>query len=156
MVDGKYFSAARQTANYDKYQFTWEKSKINGNDNNVYTGFTWIIVWFYCRQIKYSPSILQLIVYTMTSIVDMATALRAVPRLFKTFKIKNICLVPFSYSIVNDPVSYRVQMQINQGTFDSAPYFSFKFLTFGDTKIRTCLIKRICFYFCKSIGTLLH
>lgn len=54
----------------------------------------------------------------MTSLVDMATALRAVPRLFETFKVKNIRLAPFSYSIANDPVAYHLQIQINQSRFD--------------------------------------
>ncbi|XP_026819508.1 dynein heavy chain 2, axonemal-like [Rhopalosiphum maidis] len=57
------------------------------------------------NEIKYHPSLLQIVVYSMKVLLDMTTALKVIPRLCHTFKITNVNLMPYSYAIAHDQYS---------------------------------------------------
>lgn len=67
-------------------------------------------------QIKFSPSLVQLVEYSEKSLSDMVVMLKDVPRLCNTFKIPNVYLPPYSYSISVDPVCCSLQAAIDQST----------------------------------------
>ncbi|XP_025195967.1 dynein heavy chain 2, axonemal [Melanaphis sacchari] len=70
------------------------------------------------NKIKYNPSLIQLVVYSMKLLLDMTTALKVIPRLCHTFKIANVNLMPYSYAITHDKVCSDLQTEIDITTKD--------------------------------------
>lgn len=55
----------------------------------------------------------------MKVLLDMTTALKVIPRLCHTFKITNVNLMPYSYTIAHDQVCSDLQTEINISTSKS-------------------------------------
>lgn len=49
----------------------------------------------------------------MKLLLDMATALKVIPRLCHTFKIANVNLMPYSYAVAHDRVCSDLQTEID-------------------------------------------
>lgn len=49
----------------------------------------------------------------MKLLLDMATALKVIPRLCHTFKMTNLNLMPYSYAIAHDRVCSDLQTEID-------------------------------------------
>lgn len=52
----------------------------------------------------------------MKLLLDMATALKVIPRLCHTFKIANVNLMPYSYAVAHDRVCSDLQTEIDIST----------------------------------------
>lgn len=73
------------------------------------------IIQLYNRQIAYSPSLIKLVVYSANSVLEIGNALKIIPRLCQTFKMKYDFL-PYSYSIVTDQACDHLQAALNEST----------------------------------------
>lgn len=59
----------------------------------------------------------------MKLLLDMATALKVIPRLCDTFKMTNINLMPYSYEIAHDRLCSDLQTEIDLSMFISENTF---------------------------------
>lgn len=73
---------------------------------------------------KYNPSLLQLTIYSARSHLDMALAIKAIPRLTHTFKINNTHLMSYSYAIAHDKICCNLQLSLDKSIL-KIKYFLF-------------------------------
>lgn len=62
----------------------------------------------------------------MKLLMDMAMALKVIPRLCHTFKITNLNLMPYSYAIAHDRVCSDLQTEIDLSMYKSENTFNIR------------------------------
>ncbi|XP_050531221.1 dynein axonemal heavy chain 2 isoform X2 [Daktulosphaira vitifoliae] len=68
------------------------------------------------RKVKYSSSLLTLVMCSMQSLPSLMMSLKSIPRLHYTFKVMNKLSIPYGYELIEDQTCNDIQYKIDTST----------------------------------------